>query len=235
MHEVDVLGQRLAQRAGHRVDAAVLHEPAANLGLHEITQLAQPRLELLALQAVGELRGETLLVAAVARRALLPVVAQLARELADVLTRRTGREQREVHVEDGLERLPVMMVLHQRRAERGLERRTVAEVEMLDRAHRVEVLGHRHGQPRRAQLVHEPLQHVEQLPPARVAPHGRRCVGAAHGVGQLRPVDGTRPGAPAVAPSRSSSLRALAMSDWYLSRTCNVSAITSGSTDALPR
>ena len=45
VHEVDVLGQRLAQRARHRLDAAVGHEPAADLRLDQLPQLleAAPR------------------------------------------------------------------------------------------------------------------------------------------------------------------------------------------------
>ncbi len=70
-------------------------------------------------------------------------------------------EHREVHLEHRVEHLGVPVVLHERRAERSLERVTVLERHVLDRAHRVEVLGHRHGQARDAQLVHEALQHVE--------------------------------------------------------------------------
>jgi hypothetical protein len=38
VHEVDVLGQRLAQRAGHGLDAAVGHQAAADLGLDLLAQ-----------------------------------------------------------------------------------------------------------------------------------------------------------------------------------------------------
>ena len=72
-----------------------------------------------------------------------------------------GRVQGEVDVEDGFERLPVVMVLDQRGAERGLEGVAVLKVDVLDRAHGVEVLGHRDRQARVAELVDEPLQHVE--------------------------------------------------------------------------
>ncbi len=72
-------------------------------------------------------------------------------------------EHREVDLEDGLEHLVVAGVLHERRAERSLERISVFERHVLDRAHRVEVLGHRNGQTRGAKLVHEALQHVEHV------------------------------------------------------------------------
>ena len=71
-------------------------------------------------------------------------------------------EQREVHVEDGLERALVTLVLHQRRAQHGTEHRPVVDRDVLERAHGVEVLRHRDGQPGGPQLVHEPLEHVEQ-------------------------------------------------------------------------
>ena len=71
-------------------------------------------------------------------------------------------EQREVHLEDGLERLLVALVLHQRRAEDGLEHVAVVDVDVLQRAHGVEVLGHRDREPRGAQLVDEALEDVEQ-------------------------------------------------------------------------
>jgi hypothetical protein len=54
------------------------------------------------------------------------------------------RVQREVHVEDGFERLPVVMVLHERRSERGFEDVALGDVDVLDGMHGVEVLGHRH-------------------------------------------------------------------------------------------
>ena len=55
VHELDVLGQRLAQRARHRLDAAVGDEPATDLLLDQLAQLLEPRLELLVGEAVGEL------------------------------------------------------------------------------------------------------------------------------------------------------------------------------------
>src|SRR5207302_5556495 len=88
--------------------------------------------------------------------------------------------------------------------------------DVLDRPHRVEVLRHRHWQPGGAQLVDEPLQDVEQRD--RRA-RGRRC-----GRAQTALRSGT-----------CSSLRALVMSDWYLSNTCSVSPMTSGSMSDLPR
>ena len=41
VHEVDVLGQRLAQRARHRLDPAIGDEPAPDLRLDHVAQLAQ--------------------------------------------------------------------------------------------------------------------------------------------------------------------------------------------------
>ena len=55
VHEVDVLGQRLAQRPRHRLDAAVGDEPAADLRLDQVAQLAEPGLVLLALEPLVEL------------------------------------------------------------------------------------------------------------------------------------------------------------------------------------
>ncbi len=42
VHEVDVFGQRLAQRARHRLDAAVGDEPAADLRLDQLLQHLEP-------------------------------------------------------------------------------------------------------------------------------------------------------------------------------------------------
>ena len=59
VHEVDVLGQRLAQRAGHRLDAPVGHEGPADLGLDLLLQLLDAGLVLVLLEALLE-RGERL-------------------------------------------------------------------------------------------------------------------------------------------------------------------------------
>ena len=61
---------------------------------------------------------------------------------------------------------------------------------MLDRAHGVEVLGHRHRQPGRPQLVHEALEHVEH----HARPDARRHLElvARHRVLQLRRVERPR-------------------------------------------
>jgi hypothetical protein len=50
VHEVDVLGQRLAQRAGHGLDAPVGHEAPADLGLDLLAELLDAGLVLVALQ-----------------------------------------------------------------------------------------------------------------------------------------------------------------------------------------
>jgi hypothetical protein len=52
VHEVDVLGQRLAQRLGHRLDAPVGHEPAADLGLDLLLELLDAGLELVVLESL---------------------------------------------------------------------------------------------------------------------------------------------------------------------------------------
>jgi hypothetical protein len=54
VHEVDVLGQRLAQRAGHGVDAAVGHEAAADLRLDLLLDVGGADLGLVALEALLE-------------------------------------------------------------------------------------------------------------------------------------------------------------------------------------
>ena len=97
------------------------------------------------------------------------------------------RVEREIDVEDGLEGAPVVVVLHQGRSERGLERAALGDVDVLDGAHGVEVLGHRHREPGRPQLVDEPLEHVEHG----LTIIGRRAVRGTeprHGVVQLRRV-----------------------------------------------
>ena len=239
MHEVDVFGQRLAQRARHRLDAAVGDEPAPDLGLDHLLQDLEPALEvfarepfveravadlLLVLRPRHHLGDETvgvelpqravevvraadrtagfhpreprhrrareqahlvlvhahqrveehlreLLVRHLAHRAalihggaqLVEVGLRLGVEVGFAVGVHAGREHREEHLEHRVEHAVVARVLHERGAERGLERRPVVERHVLDRAHRVEVLGHRHGQARGAQLVHETLQHVEHV------------------------------------------------------------------------
>ena len=70
--------------------------------------------------------------------------------------------QREIDVEDHVERALVTVVLHERGREHGAEHLAVGDVDVLERTHRVEVLGHRHREPRGTQLVHEALEDVEQ-------------------------------------------------------------------------
>ena len=68
-----------------------------------------------------------------------------------VVTRRhTGGIQREVHVEHRFEHFVMSVVFHQRGTERSLQRGPVVQRDELDRAHRVEVLGHAHGETRGA-------------------------------------------------------------------------------------
>jgi uncharacterized protein with von Willebrand factor type A (vWA) domain len=54
VHEVDVLGQRLAQRARHRLDAAIGNQPAPDLGFDHLLQDLQPAVEVFAQQALVE-------------------------------------------------------------------------------------------------------------------------------------------------------------------------------------
>ena len=62
VHEVDVFGQRLAQRARHRLDAAVGDEPAADLGLDHLLQDLEPAFELFAREPLVERAVADLLV-----------------------------------------------------------------------------------------------------------------------------------------------------------------------------
>ncbi len=245
VHELDVLGQRLAQRARHCLDAAIGDEQTTDLVLDQLTELLEPRLELLARETIGQLalvdlaallrlahetrsqivhvdltQGAVQVVRATHRparlhaRVLLHRLRREATQLVDVHALQRGdqhggqllaaerlspalpasthltvggltvllavepcqrvgvgidavAEQREVDVEHGVERGPVPVVLHQRGRERGLELLTVVEIEVLDRAHGVEVLGHRHRQARGTQLMHEALEQVEQRRPER--------------------------------------------------------------------
>src|SRR5262245_48773548 len=55
VHEVDVLGQRLAQGARHGLVPAVRHQAPADLRFDELLELPQPGLELLLGKTLGEL------------------------------------------------------------------------------------------------------------------------------------------------------------------------------------
>ena len=57
VHEVDVFGQRLAQRLGHGLDAAVGHQAAADLGLDLLLEPLDAALVLVALEALLERRS----------------------------------------------------------------------------------------------------------------------------------------------------------------------------------
>ena len=97
----------------------------------------------------------------IAAAQLLEVGLRVAAALRPVAAVDAGAEDREVDLEHGVEHPVVPVVLHERGAERGLERLAVFERHELDRAHRVEVLGHRHREPGEPELVHEALQDVE--------------------------------------------------------------------------
>ena len=313
MHEVDVLGQRLAQRARHRLDPPVGDEPAPDLRLDHVAELAQAALVLLAgepgleialvafalaalalallgralheparervvvqlpqrpVQVVGPADGPARLHAREARDGHRRDLAELvlvhvherghqhlgelfvAHALAGAATallagnpagfvRVAGLAarltvtvdaagvEREVDVEDGVERAAVPEALHQRRREHLAERVPFGQRDLLDAAHRVEVLGHRDREPRRPQLVDEALQDVEHHAVA----HSRRDLQLVAGH-RVRTASRSARGHPRDAGSpvpifgvSTSSLRALAMSVWYFSRTCSVSSITCG-------
>ena len=72
VHEVDVFGQRLAQRARHRLDAAVGDEPAADLGLDHLLQDLEPAVEVFAREPLVERALADLLVVAAPRSIILP-------------------------------------------------------------------------------------------------------------------------------------------------------------------
>jgi hypothetical protein len=54
VHEVDVFGQRLAQRLGHRLHAAVGHQATTDLGLDLLLELLDAVLVLVSLEALLE-------------------------------------------------------------------------------------------------------------------------------------------------------------------------------------
>ena len=232
VHEVDVFGERLAQGAGHRLDAPVGDETAADLGFDELAQHPESSLVLLGLeprrevvvgdvafflgsadeprrevvqvelpqrpvQVVGAPDGASrfharelgdrgggeaaqLVAVHVHQRVEEHLRELLAGELASaspaaagfadhlgplvgvgVVGVDTGAVQREVDVEDGLERGPVPVMLDEGGTERGSEQVPVGDVDVLDGAHGVEVLGHRHREAGAAQLVDEALEDVE--------------------------------------------------------------------------
>ena len=70
--------------------------------------------------------------------------------------------EREVHIEDDLEGLPVGMVFHQRGRKCVLERRAILERDVLDRLHRIEILGEAHWESCVSKLDDEPAQQIEQ-------------------------------------------------------------------------
>ena len=116
-----------------------------------------------AVEHLGELLGGQLLHGAawpalllLARLHLAPLVA-----IAFAVDGELRPAQREVHLEDGLERAPVRVVLHERGGERVFERVAILDRDVLDGLHRVEVLGERDGQSRRPQLLDEPAEQIE--------------------------------------------------------------------------
>ena len=235
VHEVDVRRQRLAQRLGHGLNAAVGHQPAPDLGLDLALELGDVQFVGVALQAqvevvdvapglLGHLH-ETLehaLEVEIAQRAVQvvgasdgtarlhpriaadrlagrgpkhlgvashqgpvehlgqflgtehvagPAQVALGRDLAagvldvveigirDLVLR---APQREVHLEDGLESLPVSLVLHQSGGQGVLEGVAVLDRDVLDRLHGVEVLGEAGGDAHGPQLRDEAVEQVQQ-------------------------------------------------------------------------
>ena len=91
---------------------------------------------------------------------LLVVVhfGQFDRVVADLVLLAT---EREIHLEDGLERLPMVVVLHQRGGEGVLEGLSILDRDVPDRLHRVEILSEADRQAGGPQLDDEPVQQVE--------------------------------------------------------------------------
>ena len=116
VHEVDVLGQRLAQRARHRLDAAVGDQPAADLLLDQLAELLQARLELLALRAG---RRASPLVAL----ALLARACSISRCGEVVEVELPQRAVQVVGAADGPARLHARELLHRHRREPAQLRR----------------------------------------------------------------------------------------------------------------
>ena len=249
----ETLGVELPQRAVEVVRAA--HRPARLHPGEARHRGARERAELLGVHAherveehlreilVGELAHRAAGVHLVAE--LVEVGLRVGTELAGfAFLVDTGAEDREVHLEHRVEHAVVAVILHERRADRGPERFAVLERHMLDHAHRVEILRHRHGQAREPQLVHEALQHVEHRRFHRRGAHAftrfARAVPAQRVV-ELLPLNHPRlkvlyrRDAGETGASTPSSFRALVMSVWYLSSTCNVSPITSGVISCRPR
>ena len=153
---------------GHR------REPAQLVAVHRHQRVEQHRGQLLARHRGPRRRPPV----ALARPSSPP------RAVVDaVLTVDAGRVQREVHVEDGLERVQWWWCFTSVAPSAALNSVALGDVDVLDGAHRVEVLGHRHGKPRGPQLVHEPLQaSCRQAVPG----PGRRSLGSFRQVSRRR-------------------------------------------------
>jgi len=89
------------------------------------------------------------------------VVAGLKRVAVFVEQVVLSAAQREVDLEHCLERIPVLVVLHERRGQCVLEGVAIAKRDVLHRFHCVEVLGEAHRQSGLAQLHHEAVQQFE--------------------------------------------------------------------------
>src|SRR5207244_9205346 len=97
------------------------------------------------------------------------LVRKALQELVDVALagqpvgagRRLDPAEREVHLEHGLEGLPVGIALDERRRQRVLERLTILEWDVAHGLHGVKVLGQRHRQPRGSKLLDEARHQVD--------------------------------------------------------------------------
>jgi hypothetical protein len=125
---------------------------------------------------LGDLFGCERLHAALASALALHLLLHLAPELVEIgffiavgdLV--LGSAEAEVDLEDRLEAAPVGVVLDQRRPECVLERLAVLDRDVLNRLHRVEVLGERHREAGVAQFDDEATEQIE---------HGARRAGGA--------------------------------------------------------
>ena len=103
VHEVDVLGQRLAQRLGHRLDTTVRDQTTTDLGLDLLLEVLDPVLVLVALQTLLE-RGEGL------RGVLTGLLHQLFEHTLEVEV--PQRAVQVVRAADGTARLHAGVTLH---------------------------------------------------------------------------------------------------------------------------
>ena len=95
--------------------------------------------------------------------------------------------QREVHLEHGLERFPVGLVLDQRGGQGVLEGVAVFDRDVLDSLHGVEALGQAGRDADLPQLRDEAVEQVQQRVARRRGQPGSSWLGDGHGHGRARP------------------------------------------------